>query len=294
MRILIFSGNGMLGHQCLKVLSQRHEVKVTLMREPAFYQSYGFFTADNSFYNVDVRNQGLISEVLSEYMPDVVINAAGIIKQNSRVKDTISCIEINALFPHRLSELCADIGARLITMSTDCVFDGAKGNYAESDLCDATDVYGRTKLLGELESPHCVTIRSSIIGLELARCKSLIEWYLSQTGTINGFTKAIYTGLTTLEMARLFEKIITEYKALYGLWHVASQPISKYELLSRLTDKLNRRDLVIEKNDSFARDMSLNGQRFEQETGYKTPSWDTMLTDLATQINERTAMAMDS
>jgi len=192
------------------------------------------------------------------------------------------------LLPHRLSNLCARMGTRLVQISTDCVFSGNKGMYREGDLEDARDLYGRTKLLGEVrEGKHVVTLRTSIIGLELARKKSLIEWFLAQRGRVKGFTRAIYSGFTTLEMARVIELVLCEHTSLSGLWHVASEPIRKFDLLDRLATLLGRQDIKLEAEDAFHCDRSLDASRFNMYTGYLPPSWDAMLKELAEQIRER-------
>jgi len=287
-RILILGGDGMLGHQLLKSWRERHEVRVTLRGDGADYSHVGLFDAGNAFFGLDARDFTQMERVLRDFRPEAVVNAIGIVKQRAEAKDAILSIEINALLPHRLSALCENIGARLVQIGTDCVFSGQKGMYREGDLEDARDLYGRSKLLGEVtEGRHAVTLRTSIIGLELARKKSLIEWFLAQKGEIQGFAKAIYTGFTTLEMARIIERVLGEWTDLSGLWHVASSPISKLELLQRLSALLDRRDIEIIPDDAFRCDRSLDASRFHARTGYVPPSWDAMLAELAGQIRER-------
>jgi dTDP-4-dehydrorhamnose reductase len=198
MRILILGGDGMLGHQLLIAYQQRHDVRVTLRRDLNDYTSYGLFNTENSYTGIDVRNNDRLVEVFSEFHPEAVINAVGIIKQRAEAIDAIPSLEINALLPHRLAVLCKATGSRLVQMSTDCVFSGKKGNYIETDESDAQDLYGKTKYLGELHENHCLTLRTSIIGLELSRRKSLVEWFLAQRGTIKGYKKAIFSGFTTI------------------------------------------------------------------------------------------------
>jgi dTDP-4-dehydrorhamnose reductase len=277
----------MLGHQLLKQYRGRHDVRVTLRRPLDEYATYGLFDSDNVFPNVDAVNFDHVENTVRGFQPEAVINAIGIVKQRSEAQDAILSLEINSLLPHRLSLLCADIGARLIHISTDCVFSGNKGMYTEDDLEDATDLYGRSKLLGEVSAPHAVTLRTSIIGLELSRRKSLIEWFLAQRGSIKGFTRAIYSGFTTKEMARIIELVLLENPSLSGLWHVASSSINKYDLLSLFSGKLGRADVTIVADSSFACDRSLDGTRFERETGYAPPSWDTMLGELAAEAQEQ-------
>lgn len=287
MRILILGGDGMLGHQLLKSWQQHHEVRVTLRGEQSRYNQFGLFNPDNSYYGIDVRKFSDLEAVVHTFRPEAIINAVGIVKQRAEADDAILSLEINSLLPHRLSRLCTETGARLVHLSTDCVFSGNKGMYTEDDLEDARDIYGRSKLMGEVHDAHAVTIRTSIIGLELSRNKSLIEWYLVQKGRISGFTRAIYSGFTTLEMARIIEKVLLEYTSISGLWHVASAPINKYELLKRLGELLGRDDIELLPDDEFFCERSLDASRFNSETGYQPPSWDAMLTELAQQIRER-------
>ncbi len=287
MRILIFGGDGMLGHQLLKSYDQRYEVVVTLHNDPSKYEPYKIFDSNNSLYKVEASNYDQVKRIFSSLKPDVVINCIGIVKQRKDSTDAIKSIRVNALLPHQLSLLCAENNARLIQISTDCVFSGAKGDYMESDIPDATDIYGRSKLLGEVITENSITLRTSIIGLELSRKQGLIEWFLAQSGTIKGYSKAIFTGFTTSELASIIELLITQHTDLSGLWHVASSPISKYQLLSDLAMKLGRQDIEIIEDKEFQCDRSLNGTRFREATGYILLSWDKMLDKLVGQITNR-------
>jgi len=174
------------------------------------------------------------------------------------------------------------VNARLILFSTDCVFSGKKGGYTESDTADAEDLYGRTKLLGEIgDQSHVVTIRSSIVGRELGTSHSLMDWFLSQSGRqIRGYTNALYSGLTTVEMARVVELVLIKQHEFAGLWHVASEPISKCELLMLAKEEFGL-NVEIAPFSEFHCDRSLRGERFARETGYKAPDWCTMLRELA-------------
>ena len=287
MRCLILGGDGMLGHQLLVSWQERHDVHVTLRRPLADYRHFGLFHEGNATGGIEVRRTDQLLDVMAAFRPEAVLNCVGLIKQRDAAKARIPSLEINALFPHRLRLLCAAAGARLIHLSTDCVFNGRRGMYRETDTPDAEDLYGRTKHLGELHDAPAVTIRSSIIGPELSRHASLVEWFLAQRGTIRGFTNAIYSGLTTLEMADVLEHILTCQPELHGLWQVASEFISKYDLLTRLSQCLGRQDIHIEPDADFHCDRSLDGSRFTQETGYQVPDWIQMLTRLAASITSR-------
>lgn len=222
---------------------------------------------------VDIADFDLLARLFAEERPDVVINCIGVIKQLAAAKDPLVSIAINALLPHRLAHLCALSNARLIQISTDCVFNGRRGNYLESDNPDADDLYGRTKLLGEVDYPNAITLRTSIIGHEIGTAISLIDWFLCQSGSsVSGYTKAIYTGLPTVELARVIRDIVIPRPDLRGLWHLSSHPITKYELL-RLVAQTYGKDIQVLPDDSVNIDRSLDGTRFRDATGYVAPPW---------------------
>lgn len=284
MRILIVGGAGMLGSQCLRHFRDQYEVK-TCVRGPAEqYQQFELFDQKNTFFDTDVHQIDVVTDRIKQFQPEAIINCIGIVKQRTAAQDAQESIKVNALFPHQLAQVAEQYNARVITFSTDCVFSGLKGNYSEQDLPDPKDTYGRSKLLGELYYDHCVTIRSSIIGLELTNFMSLISWYLGQTGKIKGFTRAIYTGFTTIEMARIIERILTQHQDICGLWQIASDPINKFELLKLFGEQLGRDDIQLEPDAEFFCDRSLDGSRFNQQTGYQPPTWQAMLTELAAQV----------
>lgn len=279
MRILILGGDGMLGHQLLKSLALRHEVKVTLRQDLEAYASYRLFDNDNAYTGIDVRSLERLTEVLADFRPQAVINAVGIVKQRPTAKESIPSLEINSLLPHRLSVLCRAVRSRLIHLSTDCVFSGRKGNYQEDDPSDAEDLYGKTKYLGEVSDSHCLTLRTSIIGRELVRNKSLLAWFLAQTGTVKGFTNAIYTGLTTLEMSRIIENMLVNHPEASGIYQVSSTPINKYELLLLFREKFGHQ-IDILPDETFCCDRSLDSTRFRKEFAYTPPTWETMIEEL--------------
>jgi dTDP-4-dehydrorhamnose reductase len=239
----------------------------------------GLFNRENAYDAVDIRSLERLVDVMADLRPQAVINAVGIVKQRPDAKESIPSLEINALLPHRLAMLCKGIGARLIHLSTDCVFSGKKGNYLESDPSDAEDLYGKTKFLGEVHESNSLTLRTSIIGRELSRHKSLLDWFLSQKGKVNGFTNAIYTGFTTLEMSRIIEKMLLEYPDAAGVYQVSSDPINKYELLLLFREKLGH-DIEIIADDTFRCDRSLDSTRFRADFNYTPPSWPDMIEEL--------------
>lgn len=279
MRILILGGDGMLGHQLFTHLQPRHDVRCTLRQDLSAYDGLGLFDTQNSYAGVDVRSLERLVEVLADFRPEAVVNCVGIVKQRPTSKESLPSLEINSLLPHRLAVLCKGIGARLIHLSTDCVFSGTKGNYQESDPSDAEDIYGKSKFLGEVHDGHCLTLRTSIIGRELTRKKSLLEWFLAQSGTVKGFKNAIYTGFTTLEMSRIIETMLLDYPTASGVYQVSSDPINKYELLLLFRDKLGH-SVEILPDESFHCERSLDSTRFRQEFNYSPPSWGSMIGEL--------------
>lgn len=226
---------------------------------------------------IDVADFDRLVRLFAEERPTVVINCVGVIKQLAAAKDPQISIAINSLLPHRLAQLAAASSARLIQISTDCVFSGRRGNYKESDHPDAEDLYGRTKLLGEVDYPNAITLRTSIIGHELGSSLSLIDWFLSQPGPhVRGYRKAIYTGLPTFELARVVRDVVIPRPDLRGLWHVSSDPIDKFELL-RLVAKTYGKKIEILPDEGVEIDRSLDGSRFRETTGYVAAPWDDLV-----------------
>lgn len=284
MRILILGGDGMLGHRLLGHFSVQHETRVTLHRALGQYSDRGLFNSANTLDQVDVRDFDGVRRAVAGFRPDAVINATGVVKQRAEAAQAIPSIEINALFPHRMAALCAETGARFVHMSTDCVFSGRRGGYAEDDMPDAEDLYGRSKLLGEVAEPPCITLRTSIIGRELSRRTGLLEWFLAQRGrTIKGYRRAIFSGFTTHEMARIIDRVLTGSGPKHGLYQVSSAAISKFDLLTAIRDRL-KLDIAIEPDDGFACDRSLDSTRFRAAFGYQPPSWSTMIDELAHSV----------
>lgn len=227
--------------------------------------------------NIDVLDQDKLIQVFEQTKPDVVINCIGIIKQREEAKDPLAVLPINSLLPHRLAQLCALTHSRLIHISTDCVFSGHKGNYIETDPSDAEDLYGQSKFIGEVSlSPHAVTLRTSIIGHELNSCYSLVDWFLSQKGQVKGYKKAIFSGLPTIEHARIIKDFVIPNKNLSGLYHVAAKPINKYDLL-KLIAEIYGKQIHIEPDEQLIIDRSLNAHCFQEQTGYIPPDWPSLI-----------------
>jgi dTDP-4-dehydrorhamnose reductase len=277
MKILILGGSGMLGHKLWQVLSRTHECFVTFRKSFDAYRAFGIFDERRSVCHVDVLRHDVLERVFASVSPQVVVNAVGIVKQLKEATDPLRSLEINAALPHRLALLCRRAGARLIHVSTDCVFSGERGCYIESDVTDARDLYGRTKALGEVTCDGCLTLRTSMVGRELETSHGLVEWFLGQRGgTVKGFSRAIFSGLVTAELARIIDRLICEQRDFSGLYHLAALPISKYELLCRVRDRLSVPVTIIP-DDSVSCDRSLNGTGFSKATGIEPASWHEMV-----------------
>lgn len=273
-KVLILGVTGMVGHTLFRVLSSHEDLDVyaTARTSGGINRWFPPELLKNIREDVDVDNFDTVTRAFSSIEPEIVINCIGIIKQAPMANDPLPAITINSLFPHRLSMACRSAGARLIQMSTDCVFDGRRGGYTENDVPNAVDLYGRSKLLGEVGGAHCLTIRKSLIGHELRGKLGLIEWFFAQEGMINGFTRAIFTGLPTIELVRIVIEHVIPNENLKGLYHVASNPISKYELLRLVAERYGKKIKIIP-YDNFQEDRSLDSFAFREATGYNPPSW---------------------
>lgn len=280
MRVLVCGGDGMLGHVVAGALARRHDVAVTVRRDAAGYAAHPVLGRHRTLGDVDATAFQTVRDALDRFAPEAVVNAIGLVKQRQAATEPIPALEVNSLFPHRLAAACRERGARLVHFSTDCVFSGRDGDYTEESFPDCHDLYGRTKLLGEVEGAGCITLRTSLIGRELDRASGLVEWFLSQTGEVRGFRNAIYTGFTTIEMARIVEMLLTRFPEMSGIWHVSSDPISKHDLLLLLKRHFGTAPAVTP-DDTFRCDRSLRSDRFRDACGYRPPSWDEMIQELA-------------
>jgi dTDP-4-dehydrorhamnose reductase len=280
-RILILGGAGMLGHKLCQLYREKFDTWYTVRSTPRGRQDFEIWDQSRTIAGVDAVDFDSVARAIAEVKPEVVINCIGIIKQLKAAKDPIISLSINSLFPHRLALLCRAAGARMIHISTDCVFSGRKGMYVEEDVSDAEDLYGRTKFLGEVaQQPGCLTIRTSIIGRELHSASGLIDWFLSNRGgKVRGYSRAVYTGFTTQALAKIIADIIMEHGDLSGLWQISSEPINKFELL-KLVNEVYRTGIEIESEDSFVCDRSLSSAKFREATGFRPPTWREMIEEM--------------
>ncbi len=273
MRLLVLGASGMLGNAVIRILSEKEDWAVFgTVRSASVNRFFSPKIAERLVVGCDIENHDALVKVFGQVRPEVVINCIGLIKQLADAGDPLLTIPINALLPHRLARLCNLAGARLVHMSTDCVFSGDKGGYTEDDPSDAKDLYGKSKFLGEVHYPHTITLRTSIIGHELQSAHGLIGWFLSQQERCKGFSRAIFSGLPTVALAQIIRDIVIPRSDLFGLYHVAARPISKYDLL-RLVAEAYDKSIEIIPDDSLVIDRSLNADRFFDITGYIAPQW---------------------
>ncbi|MDZ4672330.1 MAG: SDR family oxidoreductase [Phototrophicales bacterium] len=281
-KILILGAGGMLGHTLAGMYKHRYETFATIRKNPEAYTRYPVFDGVQLIDGVDAFSPETVRDTIAKIRPAVVINCIGIVKQLPEANNHITSIIINALFPHQVATLCADNGARLIHISTDCVFTGRKGMYTEADVSDAEDLYGRSKFLGEVDNmPNILTLRTSIIGHELNSAYGLIEWFLSQRGkTVKGYRKAIYTGFTAGALGDLISHLIDHHPHLHGLWQASSDPINKYDLL-QLVSSTYQTAIEIIPEDTVTIDRSLDSTRLRTTIGYTPPTWEQMVMAMA-------------
>lgn len=276
--IIVLGAGGMLGHKLCQLMAKSSFNVIAAVRSPI--ATAIFPSKVKVIANIDVLDDAALSQLFQQVQPDVVINAIGIVKQLDAAYDRYLSIAINAFLPHRLSKLCQPYNARLIHISTDCVFSGDQGMYVETDISDAQDLYGKSKYLGETDESekNAITLRTSIIGHEIKdHTHGLLEWMLQQQGkAIKGYTKAFFSGFTTTELTNIIIQLINQHPDLHGLYHVASDRISKYDLLHIIRDIYDL-NIDISADAQLHCDRSLSMQRFSKATGYQAPSWAAMI-----------------
>ncbi|MFA9201528.1 MAG: dTDP-4-dehydrorhamnose reductase family protein [Cypionkella sp.] len=278
--ILIVGATGLLGNAFVELFARSPGFRTVGAVRSLAGPARAFEHLDVTLMGgLDAESPDSLARVVAAAEPDVVVNCVGLIKQAGDAKDVMAAVPINTLLPHRLAALCAIAGARLVHVSTDCVFSGAKGNYREDDFCDADDVYGRSKLLGELHAAPAITLRTSIIGHELRAGASLLEWFLAQEGPVRGFTRAIFSGVPAVHLARIVRDHVLPDPALNGLYHVSAAPIAKFDLLQLIAERYGK-GIAIEPDDSLRIDRSLDSSRFRAATGYAPPPWPELIDEM--------------
>lgn len=284
MKVLVLGGTGMLGHKVFQHLTKMGKntyCTIQGSKAQAYDQYLRELQSPKVIEGVSAMDFEALRNTLVEVCPDVIINCIGIIKQRDAAQSPIPSMKINSFLPHMLAEWSAHWGGRVIHFSTDCVFTGRRGSYSEEDRSDAEDLYGKSKFLGEVQSSNAITLRTSIIGRELNHHQSLLDWFLLQEGkTIDGYTKAIYSGVTTNHLSEVVNWLIDKHPSLSGLFQVVSTPISKYELLCKLKTAYDL-NINITPTEGEVCDRSMLGDKFHSVTGYKCDTWDMLVTQLA-------------
>lgn len=281
MRVLILGATGMLGHKVWEQFRDRFDCRATVRKRPTI----DLFADDRVIEGFEATDFASIPRLVATVRPNVVINCIGVIKQLEAAHDPIASITLNSLFPHVVARAAAEAGSRMIHVSTDCVFAGTRGGYREEDLPDATDLYGRSKLLGEVGAPM-LTLRTSVVGRELQTSVGLVEWFLSHRGgTVRGFRNARFSGVTTARLATILAEVTERHPSLTGVYHVSGEAISKYDLLTMLNEWM-RADVMIQPDDAMVVDRTLNAERFERATDIRRWPWPKMLSELAAHSAE--------
>jgi len=277
-RVLIHGITGMLGHTLFLELSKNQNLEVFGTARYPDFNRWPIFKGHESNLrpDVDADNFDSISRSLAAIQPTLVINCIGLIKQLWWGSDPLAAITVNAQLPHRISLVCKAAKARLIHIGTDCVFNGKAGNYADDSPSTAEDIYGKTKSLGELSYPHCVTLRTSIIGHEVKGRRGVVDWFLSQKGTVKGYAQAIFSGFPTVELSRIISEFVIPNRSLSGVYNVSAAPLSKYRLLQMVKDRYGL-DVEVVPSDEVVIDRSLDSSRFRSMTGYQPPRWETLV-----------------
>jgi dTDP-4-dehydrorhamnose reductase len=279
-RVLILGGTGMLGHEAVSRFARDFEVHASV-RDPELASQYELPATLHAF---DGYEPHALAELLETAEPAVVLNCIGIVKQLEDASRPLPAITLNSLFPHQLATVCEHRGCRLIHVSTDCVFSGRLPlgrAYREDDEADARDLYGLSKLLGEVTAPF-LTVRTSIIGWELERASGLLAWFAAQEGReVSGYRKAIFSGLTTRALSDILVQVALSFPELAGVYHVAAEPIDKFELLTMIRERLNL-ECTIRPVDEPVINRALDPSRFGAATGIEAPPWEAMLDEYLT------------
>lgn len=287
MKVLVIGATGMLGYSLFSNLSEFPEYDVygtvrSLEDKERFFINH----SSKIISNVDVSRQDELEAAIANVKPNIVINCIGLIKQQGISKQHVDAISINSLLPHSLAVICDRFDAKLIHFSTDCVFTGNKGDYLESDMPDAQDLYGKSKCLGEVNYGHHLTLRTSIIGHELSSNVSLIDWFLSQKDKTKGFSKAIFSGLPTCVVAKILAEKIIPNKCLTGLYQLSVDPIDKYSLL-KLVASIYDKKIDIEESEELVINRSLNSEPLRKSIDLTVPTWESLITDMHSDYQKR-------
>lgn len=273
LKVLVLGSTGLIGRTFLRVISEKSSLDVYgTVRSDLSLQHFKDIPLSKIFTEIDTEDDSKMLDIFGTIHPDVVINCIGLTKHKEDGNHPIKAIKLNALFPHRLAQLSSLFGAKLIHVSTDCVFSGKKGLYSENDQPDADDIYGKSKALGEILYGDSLTIRTSTLGHELNTNSGLLNWFLSQKDKCKGFKNAVFSGLPTAVLAQVIRDYILNDNSLKGLYHIAASPINKYDLLKLIAEVYGKK-IDIELDEDFVIDRSLDATKFNLATGFKAPEW---------------------
>lgn len=283
MRILLLGGGGLVGNIFIKyyqnITNNKHDLGATFSENQSIYDIQFNEKKVDTFFNVDAFNYKSILDSINTYKPDAILNTIGVTKQIANNNDPKLSIYLNSYFPHLLCATCNEKNIKLIHLSTDCIFSGSRGNYSEEDIPDASDIYGKTKFLGELQTKNALTLRTSILGPEIRRFLGIYSWFIKQSNQVYGFDKAFFSGITSLELSKIIIFCLENCYDLTGIYNISSIKISKYELLNIVRD-IKKLNIKIQKSANEIYDRSLNGAKFISETGYLCPSWEDMINEM--------------
>ena len=277
MKVLVLGASGMLGSAMVRVLSENNNLEVFgSIRSKKIKKYFGKKISKRLVECKDVTNYNNLVNIFNKVQPNIIINCISLGKEILAKSDPLLMIPIYALLPHQLAKLCKVNNSRLIHISTDGIFSGSKGGYIESDPFDVQDLYGVTKFIGEVNDPHSISIRTSIIGHELQQKKGLLEWFLSQKKSCKCFNRAIFSGFPTIVLAQIIRDFVIPRPDLSGIYHVASNPISKCKLLRLIADIYGKKIEILPDKKIFM-NRSLNPERFRIATGYNPPDWQSLV-----------------
>ena len=283
-KILIIGASGLIGNAIFNELNNYkiYDVYGTIQRSKK--KKYFKKNSNKIFSKIKIENINKIISIIQYLRPHIVINCAAIVKKYIDLYTAQKIIEINSSFPKYLSLLSDKYKFKLIQISTDCVFDGLKGNYNENSIPNARDIYGVSKLLGETTSSNAITIRTSIIGPELEKSQGLFEWFIRQKGIIYGYSKFLFSGLTCYELAKIIRKYVLT-KKINGIIHISSKPINKYSLLVKLQKIFNKNNIIIKKNSKIKINRILKSN-FQKKYKINVSSWNQMLLEMKKKLDE--------
>ena len=273
MRILLLGISGMIGHKLAQILDSDFDL-VGLSRKKVTSKQLGLKNTNIVYHDLLKED---IQFILNEINPDIIINCVAITTRRGVEGNVQITKKLNTELPHKLDSWAVSNSKKLIHFSTDCVFSGNRGNYLENDFTDADDIYGKTKADGEVNSESTLTLRCSIIGRELYNFTELFEWLVeNKNKKISGYSRVIYSGITTVRMGKIIKKIIKEYSDLSGIYNISSIPISKFELLTKLSNAFNL-NVDINENKNIKSNKVLISRKFTEITGINPPNWDDLI-----------------